>query len=136
VVTVLPLVAGQEWQIDLLIQIAHVGRRDADLGGQFSVNLAVRGAVLLPPPANAHHNVIAIGGARKGDALPLCGEQTHARAYTRRVRTAPRAAGNREDAIEHLHGFIPRQIVVAYQEVAAVGTGEEFRLIDNTLLGV
>src|SRR6266478_6364394 len=68
--------------------------------------------------------------------LPLCGEQTHARAHTRHVRTAPRAAGNREDAIEHLHGFIPCQIVAAYQEVATVGTGQEFRLIDNTLLGV
>jgi hypothetical protein len=32
-IAVLPLVAGQEWQIDLLIQIPHVGLRDADLGG-------------------------------------------------------------------------------------------------------
>src|SRR6266516_1655707 len=72
VVAVLPLVAGQERQIDLLIQIAHVGLRDADLGGQFGVNLAVRGAVLLPPPANAYQHIIAIGGARKGEALTLC----------------------------------------------------------------
>ena len=70
-IPVLPLVAGQKGQIDLLIQIAHVGLRDADLGGQFGVNLAVRGAGLLPPPANAHDDVVAIGGAGRRDALPL-----------------------------------------------------------------
>ena len=44
------------------------------------MNLAVGGAVLLPPPADAHEHIIAIAGARKGDALPLCREQAHARA--------------------------------------------------------
>lgn len=69
-IAVRPVVASQEWQIDLLIQIPHVGLRDADLGGQFGVNLAVRGAGLLPPPANAHDDVVAIGGAGRRHALP------------------------------------------------------------------
>jgi hypothetical protein len=69
-IAVLPLVAGEKWHIDLLIQITHVGLRDADLGGQFGVNLAGRGAGLLPPPANAHDDVVAIGGAGRRDALP------------------------------------------------------------------
>src|SRR5207253_9788409 len=90
---VLPLVAGQEGQIDLLIQIAHVGLRDADLGGQFGVNLTVCGAVLLPPPANAYQHIIAISGARQGDALTLCGKLAHTRARTGRVPTATRSAG-------------------------------------------
>ena len=136
VVAVLPLVAGQQRQIDLLIQIAHVGLRDADLGGQFGVNLAVRGAGLLPPPANAHQHIIAIGGARKGDALPLGGQQAHARARTGRVRAATRSTGHREDAIEPLHGLIPRQIVAHHQQIAAMGTGQELRLINDALVGV
>ena len=74
----LPLVAGQEGQIDLLIQIAHVGLRDADPRGQCSVNLTVGGAGLLPPPANVDDDVVAIGGAGRRDALPLCGEQAQA----------------------------------------------------------
>ena len=49
--------------------LAHVGRRDADLGGQFGVNLAVCGAVLLPPLlANVDQHTIARGGPRQGDA--------------------------------------------------------------------
>ena len=132
----LPLVAGQEGQIGLLIQIAHVGLRDADLGGQFGVNLAVRGVVFLAPPANAYQHIIAIGGARQGDALPLCGKQAHTRARTGRVPTATGSAGHREDAIEQLHGLIPRQIVAHHQQVAAMGTGEEFRLINDTLVGI
>ena len=105
-------------------------------GGQFGVNLAVRGAVLLPPPANADEHIIAIGGARQGDALPLCGQQAHARARTGCVRTAPGATRHREDAIKHLHGLIPRQIVAHHQQVATMGTGQEFRLINDALVGV
>ena len=100
------------------------------------MNLAIGGAVLLPPPANAHQHIIAIAGARKGDTLTRCGEQAHARPRTGRVRTAPRSAGNREDAIEHLHGLIPRQVGAHHQQIAAGGTGQEIRLIDNALLGV
>jgi hypothetical protein len=133
---VLPLVACQQRQIEVLIQIAHMGLRDADLGGQVRVNLAVSGAVLPPPPANTHEDIIAIAGAREGNALPLCREQAHARACTGRVRTATRSAGHREDAIEHLHGLIPRQISAHDQRITAVRTGQEFRLIDHALLGV
>jgi hypothetical protein len=64
--------AGQQRQINLLIQIAHVRLRDTDMGGQFSVNLAVRGVELIPQPAKAHQHIIAIGGARHGKVLPLC----------------------------------------------------------------
>jgi hypothetical protein len=71
VVLVLPLVARQQRQIEVLIQIADVGRRNADLGSQCGVNFAVGGAGLLPPPANAHDDVIAIGGAGRRNALPL-----------------------------------------------------------------
>ena len=89
-VAVLPLVAGQEWQIDLLIQIAHVGLRDADLGGQFGVNLAVRGAGLLPPPANAHEHIVAIGGAGRRDALaPLLTAGAGASLHTWRAGSDP-----------------------------------------------
>jgi len=133
---VLPLVAGQEGQIDLLIQIAHVGHRDADPGGQCSVNLTVRGAGLLPPPANVDDDIVAIGGASRREALPLCGEQAQARADTRGVRAAPRSTRHREDVIEHLHGLIPCQIVARHEEVATMGTGQEFRVIDEALFRV
>src|SRR5258705_12902318 len=43
-IAVLPLVAGQEGQIDLLIQIAIIGLRDTDTGSEGSVQLAGRGA--------------------------------------------------------------------------------------------
>jgi hypothetical protein len=135
-VAVLPLVAGQERQINLLIQIGHVGLRDADLGGQFGVNLTVCGAGLLPPPANAYQHIIAIGGARKGEALTLCGKQAHTRARTGRVPTATGSAGHRDDAIECLHGLIPGEIVAHHQEIATVGTGHQFRLINHALLGI
>src|SRR5207249_3566559 len=49
-IAVLPLVARQQRQIEVLIQIAHMGLRDADLGGEVRVNLAVGGTVLLSPP--------------------------------------------------------------------------------------
>ena len=71
VVFVLPLMARQQRQIEVLIQIADVGRRNADLGSQCGTNFAVGGAGLLPPPANAHDDVIAIGGAGRRNALPL-----------------------------------------------------------------
>jgi hypothetical protein len=43
---------------------------------------------------------------------------------------------DREDAIEHLHSFIPRQIVAHHEQIAAVGTGQELRWIDDALMGV
>ena len=69
---VLALMANQQRQIDLLIEIAHVGDRDVYLGSQLGVNLTVGGAGLLAPPANAHQYIITIGGARKRDALSFC----------------------------------------------------------------
>ena len=133
---VLPLVAGQEGQRDLLIQIAHMGRRDTDPGSQCSVNLAIRGAGFLSPPANVDDDVVAIGGAGRREALPLGGEQAQARADTRGVRAAPWSTRHRDDAIEPLHGLIPRQIVARHEEVATMGTGQEFRVIDETLFRV
>jgi hypothetical protein len=46
------------------------------------------------------------------------------------------SAGDRENAIERLHGLIPREIVAHYQHVAAMGTGQEFRMIDTALFRV
>src|SRR2546426_7205772 len=70
-VSVLTFVAGQQRQIELLIEIAHMGLGDAHLRGELQVNFAVRGAVLLAPPANPHQYLIAIGGARRSQALSL-----------------------------------------------------------------
>src|SRR2546421_538740 len=58
------------------------------------------------PPCGAkpHDDVVAIGGAGRREALPLCGEQTQARADTRGVRAAPRSTRHRDNAIEHLYG--------------------------------
>jgi hypothetical protein len=133
---VLPLVAGEEGQRDLLIQIAYVRLRDADSGGQWSVQLTVRGAGLLPPPAKVDDDVVAIGGAGRREALPRCGEQAQARACTCGVRAATRSTRHRDDAIEHLHGLIPRQIVARHEEVATMGTGQEVRVINDALMGV
>src|SRR4029453_9073513 len=68
-IAVLPLVAGKEGQRDLLIQIAHMGLRDTDSGSECSVNLAVRGAGFLSPPANVDDDVVAIGGAGRGGGV-------------------------------------------------------------------
>src|SRR5690349_7971611 len=98
--------------------------------------LTVRGAVLLPPPANAHDDVVAIGGAGRREALPLCREQAQARANTRGVRTATRSTCHREDAIEHLHGLIPSQIVTHHEQSATMRTCQELRVINAALVGV
>jgi hypothetical protein len=135
-IAVLPLVAGQEGQRDLLIQIAHMGLRDTDPGSQCRVHLAVRGAGFLSPPANVDDDVVAIGGAGRREALPLCGEQAQARADTRGVRAATRSTRHREDTIEPLRGLIPRQIVARHEEVATMGTGQELRVINHALVGV
>jgi hypothetical protein len=45
-------------------------------------------------------------------------------------------AYHREDAIEGLHGLVPRQIVAQGHKVAAVRTGVEFGLINEALVGV
>ena len=110
-VSVLTFVAGQQRQIELLIEIAHMGLGDAHLRGELQVNFAVRGAVLLAPPANPHQYLIAIGGARRSQALSLRGVQAHSKASTGRTRTATGPAGYRQGASERLHGLIPRQIV-------------------------
>ena len=135
-VSVLPLVARQKGQIDLLIQVAHMGLRDGDVDRQVGVNLSVGGVVLLAPPANAHDHIVPIGRARKRHPLCLGGEQAQGCTLTRRVGTAPRSAGYREDATQGLHGLVPCQIVAQHQQVTAVGTGEEFGLINDTLLSV
>ena len=98
------------------------------------MNLAIGRALVLPPPANAHEHIIAIGGAGRRDALGRGREQTQARAWTRRVRAATRSCGNGKEAIERLHGLIPRQIVPRHQEVATVEAGQQFRVINDALL--
>jgi hypothetical protein len=100
------------------------------------MNLAVRGAGFLAPPANVDNDVVAIGRAGRCEAVPLCGEQAQARADTRGVRTATWSTRRREDTIESLHGLIPGQIVARHKEVATMGTGQEFRVIDEALFRV
>src|SRR2546428_11276028 len=118
------------------MQVAHMGLRDGDVDRQVGVNLSVGGVVLLAPPANAHDHIVPIGRARKRHPLCLGGEQAQGCTLTRRVGTAPRSAGYREDATQGLHGLVPCQIVAQHQQVTAVGTGEEFGLINDTLLSV
>ena len=97
---------------------------------------------------------LTVGGAGTLGATRQCAPAHHSHRWSeerqgaepsadsRRIR-APRhvlwaatwAAGDREDAIEHVHGFIPCQIVAHHQHVTAMGTGQEFRMIDETLLG-
>jgi hypothetical protein len=100
------------------------------------MNLAVRGAGFLAPPANVDDDVVAIGGAGRGEALPLCGEQAQARADSRGVRAATWSTRHREHTIESLHGLIPCQIVARHEEVATMGTGQEVRMIDEALFRV
>src|SRR5215831_6381986 len=100
------------------------------------MNLVVCGAGCLAPPANVDDDVVSIGGAGRCEALSLCGEQAQARADTRGVRAATWSTRHREDTIESLHGLIPCQIVARHEEIATMGTGQEFRAIDETLFRV
>jgi len=77
-VPVLPLVAGQERQLHLLIQIAHMGHGDADVRRQLGMNLAGGGVVVRAPPAHAHKDIVAIGRVRKGNTLRCGGPQAQA----------------------------------------------------------
>jgi len=77
-VPVLPLVAGQERQIPLLIQRAHMGHGDADVRRQLGMNLAGGGVVLRAPPANTHKDIVAIGRVRKSNTLRFGGQQAQA----------------------------------------------------------
>jgi hypothetical protein len=79
---------------------------------------------------------LTIGRAGPGHALRFCCMQAHARARTGLVRTTPRSARHRQDAVERLHGCMPCQIMAHHQEITAVGTGQEFRLIHHALLGI
>jgi hypothetical protein len=135
-VAVLTLVAGQERERELVREITHVGLREADLGGQCRVHLAVGSGVLIAPPAKAHQDIGARGRVRKGKTLRFGGQQAQACPRTRFVRTPTRAAGHREDPVERRHRLLPCQIVAQDQQVAAVGTGQECRLRNQALLGV
>jgi hypothetical protein len=100
------------------------------------VHLAVRGAVLRSPPGKAHHHILARGGARQGEALRLCCKQAHTRACTGHVRPVPGSTRSRKDTIERWHGLIPSKIVVHHEQIATVGTGQEFRVVEDALVGV
>jgi len=100
------------------------------------VYLAIGRTLVLPQPAKAYEHIIAIRGAGRRQALGRSREQTHARARTRRVRAAAWTRGNREETIECLHSFIPREGVPGHQEVTAVEAGQQFRMINDALFGV
>jgi hypothetical protein len=46
------------------------------------------------------------------------------------------ARSNGQEAIERLHGFIPREVVPQDQEITAVEAGQQFRVINDALFGV
>ena len=129
-------VAGQERERELWRERTHRGRREAALGGQGRVHLAVRGVGRLAPPGQAHQHLRALGGTRKGEARGRGCKEAQACARTGRARTVPRSAGYRPDTSERLHDLIPRQIVAHHQQVAPGGPGPECRLIAETRLGV
>src|SRR5688572_6665823 len=118
------------------MEIAHMGRRDADVRAQIGLNLLVGGVVLLAPPANSHHHIAAIGGPRKRDALGLGRDQAQAGPLTGVMVTTPWSASHREHTTEGLHHLIPCQIVAKFEPVTTMGAGEEFGLINEALLGV
>ncbi len=93
-IAVLALVTGHQRQIDVLIEVAHMGLRDIDLAREVGVNLAVGGVVVLPPPANANEHIVAVSGASKGNALGFRRQQAQLGACTRGVRAVTRAAGD------------------------------------------
>ena len=123
-------------QIDLLIEVAHRGLGDMDGGREFSVHFAVGGVVMLTPPANTNHHIVAVSGAGKGNALGLGRQQAQLGALTCRMTTVTRAAGDGEHPTESLDEFIPGQVVAKGQTVVTVGAGAEFRLIHEARLGV
>ena len=92
--------------------------------------------LVLPAPANAHEDIITIGGARRRHLLRLGREEAHARARTRCLRAVAGSSGKGEDAIERLHSLIPGQRVPHDQEVPTVGTGQKLRVIDDALFRV
>ena len=47
----------------MLIEIAHMGFRDGESGGQVVVNFAIGRVLVLPLPAKAYQHIIAIRGA-------------------------------------------------------------------------
>ena len=96
------------------------------------MNLTVRGAGFLAPPANVD-DVVAIGIWRR--RCPSA-EAAQARADTRGARTVTWSTRHREHTIKSLHGLIPCQIVARHEEVATMGTGQEFRVIDEALFRV
>src|SRR5215208_2359150 len=109
---------------------------DGEPCGEREVNLAIGRPLVLPQPADVHEYIIAIRGAERREALGLSREQTQARAWTRCPRTAAWSRGNGEEAIERLHGLIPREVVPHNQEVPAVKAGQQFRVINDALFGV
>ena len=100
-----------------------------------SVNLAIGRVLVLPPPAKTHEHIIAIRRAGRREALGLRREEPHARARTRRLRTAAWACGNGEEAIERLYSLIPSKVVPCNQEVTAVEAGQQLRVINDALFG-
>src|SRR4029434_3080612 len=113
-----------------------MGYGDDELCRQLSVNLAIGRALVLPAPANAHEDIITIGGARRRHLLSLGREEAHARARARCLRAVAGSSGKGEDAIERLHSLIPGQIVPHDQKVPTVGTGQQLRVIDDALFRV
>src|SRR6266566_3745541 len=113
-----------------------MGGGETQRGGKVGVHLARGGALVLPQPANAHAHGITRGGAGRRQALGVGGEQAHACAWTRRMRTAAWSSGNRANVLERLHGLIPGEGVARDQEVPTMETGQQFRLRDDALWGV
>src|SRR5215510_2072515 len=93
-----------------------MGFRDGEPCGDRGVNLAVGRALVLPQPANVHEDIIAIRGARRREAQRFSRAQTQARTRTRGMRAVAWARGNREAAIERLHGLIPREVYLIWSE--------------------
>src|SRR5262245_20222666 len=91
---------------------------------------------MLPAPANAHEDIITIGGARRRYLLSLGREAAHARARTCCLRAVAGSSSQGEDALERLHNLIPGQIVPHDQEGPTVGTGQKLRVIDDALFRV
>ena len=122
-IAVLPRVAGQEWPRALVRQRPHVGRRDAALGGQCGVQLAVWGAGLLPPPAQAHDVIVRHRGSRRARGLaPPLTARAGASLHPGRAGSAPVDSQPRERARASARSY-PRQIVARHEQIATMGTG-------------
>ncbi len=134
-VQVLPLVAGQQGQVPVVIKMAHLRLADLKTRLQDLMNRLELLVVRLPQPADLGNHIVAVGAMTRRDLLPPRRLAQNVEPGTIQVRTVSRLVSDRPHASHGLHRFGPTR-VGHLQRPLALWTDTEFKAVHNRLFPV